>query len=71
VINLTEPHDEALADMIREIQGKLLGAELLVKLKKIELPSTIDFERAKALAKSAAGAVQAHRFGYAVITATK
>ena len=71
VMNLTEPHDEALADMVREIQGKLLGAELLVKLKKIELPSTLDFEQAKALAKSAAEAVQAHRFGYAVITATK
>src|SRR6266568_510306 len=56
VMNLTEPHDDALADMVREIQGKLLGAELLVKLKKIELPSTIDFEQAKALAKSAAGA---------------
>jgi len=71
LVNRTEPHDEALTDMVREIEGKLLGTELLVKLKKIELPSTVDFEQAKTLAKAAAAAVQAKRFGYAVIIATK
>lgn len=70
-INRVEQHDDALTDMVHKIQGKLLGAELLMKLKKIELPGNIDFEQAKALTKSAAAAVKAHQFGYAVITATK
>ena len=36
-----EPHDEALLEMVRPIQGKLLGAELMVKLKKLDLPAPI------------------------------
>jgi ubiquinone/menaquinone biosynthesis C-methylase UbiE len=66
----SEPHDDALANMVREIQGKLLGAELLVKLKKLALPIA-DFDQAKALARSAAAAITRGVFGYAVITATK
>src|SRR2546425_2501814 len=41
-IQLVEQHDEALFDLVRDIQGKLLGAELLVKLNKITLPGEID-----------------------------
>ena len=70
-VDVVEAHDEALSAMVREIQGKLLGAELLVKLKKVELPDTLDFTQAKALAHSAASAIKASIFGYAVITATK
>jgi hypothetical protein len=57
--------------MVQKIQGKLLGAEVLMKLKKIELLGSIDFEQAKALTRLAAAAVKAHQLGYAVITATK
>lgn len=57
--------------MVRQIQGKLLGAELLVKLKKIDLPNTVDFDQAKAFAKAAVAAIQARQFGYMVMTATK
>jgi len=70
-IQLVEPHDEALSTMVRDIQAKLFGAELLVKLKKINLPNEIDFEQAKMLAKAAAKAIRARQFGYAVITAAK
>jgi len=70
-IQLVEAHDEALSDMVRDIQGKLLGTELLVKLKKITLPGEIDLEQAKTMAKAAATAIQARQFGYAVVTATK
>jgi arsenite methyltransferase len=70
-VDLVEPHDGALVDLVREIQGKLLGAELLVKLNKIALPPTVDFEQAKAMSSAASQAMQAHRFGYAIITATK
>jgi hypothetical protein len=62
--------DGALAELVHEIQGKLLGVEMLARLKKIELPGAIDFEQAKALAKSAAAAIQAGKFGYAIIVAT-
>lgn len=71
MIDAVEQHDDALAEMVHEIRGILLGAELFVKLQKVELPGGIDFEQAKALARSAAAAIQARQFGYAVITATK
>lgn len=70
-IQRVEPHDEALSDMVRNIQAKLMGTELLVKLKKIELPSQINFEEAKNMAKAAATSIKAQQFGYALITATK
>ncbi|GHO90515.1 hypothetical protein KSF_005630 [Reticulibacter mediterranei] len=70
-MNKVEQHDDVLADMVQTIHGRLLGAEVLVKLKKIELPGGVDFEQAKAFMRSAAAAVKAHLFGYAVITATK
>jgi arsenite methyltransferase len=70
-INLVEPHNEALAKLVHEIRGKLLVMEMLTRLKKIELPGSIDFEQAKSLAKSAAAAIQAGKFGYIVIIATR
>ncbi len=66
-IQLIEPHDEALSNMLRTIQGKLLSTELLVKLKKLQLPNEIDFQQAKTLARAAATAIQTHKFGYALI----
>jgi arsenite methyltransferase len=70
-IQLVEQHDEALTEMVRNIQAKLLGTELLVKLNKITLPGEVDLEQAKTMAKAAATAIQAQRFGYAVLTAMK
>jgi len=70
-VQLVEQHNDALTDMVRDIQAKLLGTELLVKLNKITLPGEIDVEQAKTMAKAAATAIQARRFGYAVVTATK
>ena len=68
-VQLVEQHDEALSDMVRDIQGKLLGTELLMKLNKFQLPGEIDFEQAKKMAKAAATAIKAQKFGYAVVTA--
>ena len=65
------PRDDALADLVREIQGKLLGAELLTKLHQLTLPPTVDFAQARTMAHAASQAVQAKQFGYALITATK
>jgi arsenite methyltransferase len=69
-VDLTEQHDDALRNLVQEIRAKLLGAELLVKLKKIDLPNA-NFEQAKALARAAAEAVKAGTFGYALMTAAK
>jgi arsenite methyltransferase len=71
VLYTIEMRDEALSALVHEIQGKLLGAELLVKLKQVSLPQTIDFEQAKALAKAAAAAIRTGQFGYALLVATK
>ena len=55
--------------MVRDIQGKLLSTEVLVKLNKLHLPVEIDFEQAKLMAKVAATAIKAQKFGYAIVTA--
>ncbi|HET8912334.1 MAG TPA: class I SAM-dependent methyltransferase [Ktedonobacteraceae bacterium] len=70
-IQLVEQHDEALSRLVKDIQAKLLGTELLVKLKKITLPGEIDFEQAKTMARAAASAIRSQQFGYAVVTASK
>jgi arsenite methyltransferase len=61
-----ERHDEALGEMVRDIQGKLLGAELMSTLKKLDLEG-IDFTQAKVLARAAADAVRAGILGYAIV----
>ena len=66
VVGQVEYHDNALLDMVYNIRKKLLGAELLVKLKKIELPGA-DFSQAKQMAKVAETAVREGKFGYALI----
>jgi Hydantoinase B/oxoprolinase len=69
-VNGVEPHDEALAAMVRDIRTRLLGAEVLVKLKKLDLLGA-DFEAARALARGAAEAVAQGQLGYALITGTR
>jgi ubiquinone/menaquinone biosynthesis C-methylase UbiE len=65
-----EPHDHALAEMVTSIRTKLLGAELMLKLKKIELPG-VDFEQAKGMARSALEAVRQGKLGYAIMVGAK
>ncbi len=69
-VESTERYDEALGELVRTIQGKLLGVEMLVKLKQIELPLALDFTQAKTLAKAAAAAVRVGQLGYVVLSAT-
>jgi hypothetical protein len=61
-----EVHHEALAEMVKDVQGKLLGAELMSKLKKLNLES-VDFAQAKVLARAAADAVRTKALGYALV----
>lgn len=69
-VDLVEPHDQALAELVRSIRGRLLGAELLVRLKQLDLPGA-DFEQAKTLAHHAAEAVRRGTLGYALVIASK
>src|SRR5260370_3694269 len=70
-VALVEGHDEALREEVQQIRGILLGVELLIGLKKLDLPGSLDFEQAKALAKAAATAIQISKFGYAGMMASK
>lgn len=65
-----EERDEALSEMVRQIQGKLLGAELMAKLNKIDLAG-VDLDEAKRLARAASDAVRSGQLGYALIVARK
>jgi ubiquinone/menaquinone biosynthesis C-methylase UbiE len=65
-----EDHRDALASMVREIQGKLLGAEIAVALKKLDLPR-VDFSVAKQFAQMALQATQNGKLGYAVMISRK
>lgn len=67
-VTTAEAHNEALAEMARDVQGRLLGIEIMVKLKKLDLPGT-DFEQAKQLARAAAKAIQEGLLGYSLIVA--
>jgi ubiquinone/menaquinone biosynthesis C-methylase UbiE len=70
-VGTVEPHDAALSQLVQGIRTKLLGAELLVKLKKLTLPAEIDFEAAKGMVRAAATAIGEGKLGYAIVTATR
>ncbi len=70
VIEGVENHDDALGEMVRDIRAKLLGAELLVRLEKLELPGA-DFEAARQVARAASKAVENGQLGYSLILSKK
>jgi arsenite methyltransferase len=65
-----ERHDQALAQLISDIRGRLLSTELMVRLKKLELPF-VDFSQAQGLARAASDAVRAGTLGYSLVTACR
>jgi len=69
-VRAVEVHDDALAQTVAEARKRLLGAQLLLGIKQIELPG-VDFSEAQRIARSAAEAVRQGRLGYAVITAVR
>ncbi len=69
-IETIEDHSHALAEMVRQIQGKLLAAEIAVSLKRFDLPS-VKFADAKRFAQAALSAVKDGKLGYALICAVK
>jgi len=69
-VERVEPHDEALLEMVNQVRTKLLGTEILVGLKKLELPG-VDFTAAKEMARSASSAIQQGSLGYTILHASK
>jgi ubiquinone/menaquinone biosynthesis C-methylase UbiE len=67
-VTAIEPHNNVLAGMARDVQGRLLGIELMVRLNKLDLPGA-DFEQAKQLARAASNAIQQGLLGYSLIVA--
>jgi arsenite methyltransferase len=67
---MTESHDDALLEMVRQVQAKLLGIEVMKGLKRIDLPG-IDLTAVKQMAKAALAAAHSGQIGYAIITAEK
>lgn len=69
-IKQAEDHDEALLGMVRQIQGRLLAAEVSFALKKIDLPGC-DFASAKQMATAAVSAIKRGEFGYSLFVGEK
>lgn len=66
---LIEPRDEALAELVRGIQLKLVGADLLATIGKLPLPVS-NLREAKRLAQAAHASIQSRQLGYALFIAS-
>jgi arsenite methyltransferase len=69
-VDSTEQHNDALTEMVEQVRMKLLGAEIMTGLNKLQLPG-IDLGAAKQMAKSAMEAIRQGQLGYALICASK
>ena len=65
-----EQQNYALEEMVNRIRIKLLGAEIMTGLNKLQLPG-VDLGAAKRMAGSAMAAVKQGHLGYVLICATK
>jgi arsenite methyltransferase len=65
-----EPHNEALVEMAAQIRVKLLGAEIMVGIKKVNLPG-VDFVKAKKLLKASLEGIHSGQLGYTILTASR
>lgn len=69
-VTVSQPRDHYLQEMVQAIRGKLLVADVLIGLKKLDLPG-LDLREAKAFSKAALDAIAANRLGYGVMVACK
>ena len=69
-VDRVEQRNDALREIVDQVRMKLLGAEIMTGLNKLQLPG-IDLGAAKRVASSAMTAVQQGQLGYAIICATK
>ena len=69
-VDSIEKHNDALTEMVEKVRMKLLGAEIMTGLNKLQLPG-IDLGAAKRMTNCAMEAVRRGELGYALICATK
>lgn len=65
-----EQRNQYLQEMVQGIRSKLLMAEIMIGLKKLELPG-LDLGQAKAFSKAAQDAIATNHLGYGFVVATK
>jgi arsenite methyltransferase len=70
VVGETEVHDRALVDFVETIRSRLFATEIMVGLKKLELPG-IDLRLVKDIVRHAYAAAKSGILGYAIVTAAK
>ncbi len=69
-LRCTEQHDEALLELVDQVRMKLLSAEIMIRLNKLDLPD-VDLIAAKEMAQAAIAAIRQGTLGYAIICASK
>jgi SAM-dependent methyltransferase len=67
---IIEAHDLALIEFIEAIRSRLLAAEIMIGLKKVELPG-IDLTLTKDIVRHSLAAARTNKLGYAIVTAVK
>ena len=65
-----EAHDAALQELVDAIRSRLLGVQLVAKLKEVEMPG-FDLAHARELARTASVAIANGSLGYALMVAEK
>ncbi len=69
-VAISQSRDHYLQEMVQAIRGKLLVADILIGLKKLDLPG-LDLREAKAFSKAALDAIATNRLGYGIMVACK
>lgn len=70
-VTQSEPHDSALTELVDQVRGRLVAAEMMAKIHQVVLPTGMDFEQARRVTRSAAEAVKARTLGYSLIIASR
>jgi arsenite methyltransferase len=71
-VERVEPHDEALAEMVKQIRGRLVGAQLLTRLPRPDLTGVpLELQQAGLLARRAEQAIATGALGYTLIVASR
>ena len=65
-----ETHDHLLAEMVKSVRARLLVADVLKGLGKLDVPG-LDTQQAHTFARAAAAAIDAGKLGYGVVVASK
>lgn len=69
-VEAPENHDEALRELVQQVQARLFTIEVLAGLKRLAL-SGLDLTAAKQMSTTAAEAIARHELGYALIVAAR